>query len=87
MGKEKVLTGWYSVKAEVATGHAVYVDVDGGEVKITSVTERLENPYREDSVYKDDAVCVGTIVRYVRGNWKKGVIKLPICRAFDKELK
>lgn len=69
MDKKAVRTGWYSKKADAEIGHAVYTNLAGEKIKITCVTEGK----KDSGTLWDDVECVGSIIRFVEGNWKRGI--------------
>ena len=50
--KDNQWYGWYSLEADLKSGHAKYNTVDGKIVKVTNATRSKGNPYSEP--YKGD---------------------------------
>lgn len=59
--------GWFSQKAFVnGVDTFVYLTSNNEEVEITCVSPTLKNPYSETSIYHNDAICKGEIVKFLK---------------------
>ena len=55
--------GWYSEACDRRNGHAVYLDKDGNEVKITEV---MSDSDKKPTNKWNDNIYVGEVVKWVR---------------------
>lgn len=61
--------GWYSPTADSKSGHAVYLDMNGKEVLVSTVTR---SPDDSNTLWPDIAL-VGQVKTFVRAAWRNPI--------------